>query len=150
MNRRNAIAVWFAMAFLIAIPASVHVLFEGQYTVKNDLGQWCWTYWVGPVSNTLPYILLALMFLVHCHFLALQSRRPAYCGAIAAWLGMMSFTVFIVSQTPNPQISRYGGIVVVMTPFLYIPYLVVPYLVGMAVGVFWRRKRRDRRARHEA
>jgi len=113
---------------LVAIPAFFHALCKGAYK-PDDLG----TFWIGPISTTSPYVFLALLFLAHYP----KSQRSAYCGASMAWLSMMAFTVFLISQAPGPKISSTMGIAVVFTPFVYIPFLVLPYLVGAIVGGLW-------------
>jgi len=132
-NRSNMLL--FAIVS-VAIPAFFHTLCEGAYK-PDDLR----TFWIGPISTTIPYVFLAVLFLAHY----LNSQRSAYCGASMAWLSMMAFTVFVVSQTPGPKISSTMGIAVVLSPFAYIPYLVLPYIVGTIVGELWtwREKKRQ-------
>ena len=160
-NRRDAIGFWFAIAF-VAIPALVHALFEGQYVVNSDgrpvtyefverfnspakgayvanpdVGRR--TFWIGPVSSTLPFVFLALLFLAHCGRIKSKSRRSAFCGSVAAWLGMMAFTIFVISHPPSPHLSSTIGIAAALTPFCYIPFLFSSYVVGAIVGAFWSR-----------
>lgn len=157
----NAVKLLFALVFLVAIPAMVHALFEGQYVATSDgrpvsyryvelppgspvKGAYVATpdqgrrwYWVGPISNTLPFVFLALLFLAHCGRLRSRSLKSAYYGAVAAWLGMMGFTVYIILHYHSPHLSSTIGIAVMLTPFFYLPFLFVPYAVGSFVGMFW-------------
>jgi uncharacterized membrane protein YhaH (DUF805 family) len=94
------------------------------------------TYWIGPISTTIPYFFLALLFLAHCFDLKSRSRRSAYCGAVMAWVAMMASTVFIIFHIPGKMTSTMG-LAVAFTPFCYIPFLVVPYIVGAIVGRLW-------------
>jgi hypothetical protein len=130
MEKRDSIKIWFAIVFLVAIPALIHALFEGAYKIGG-------VYWIGAISTTIPYLFLALLFFEHCVRLKSKSRRSACCGAVMAWLGMMGFTTFLVFQAPGPKYSSTIGIAVGMTPFFYIPFLLLPYIVGTIVGVFW-------------
>jgi len=134
MNRSDAIKWWFATIFLIAIPALVHALCRGAYKVPPD-----GTFWIGPISTTIPYVFLTLLFLAHCFDLKSKSRRSAYCGAIMAWIGMMAFTVFIISHTPGKMTSTMG-IAMGLTPFCYIPSLFSFYIAGTIVDLFWSNK----------
>lgn len=126
MNARTPLALLFALTFLITIPTFVHALWMGAYK-PNDLR----TFWIGPISTTIPYVVLALLFLAHCFNLKSKSQRSAYCGAIMAWLSMMAFTVFLIFQTPGPKLSSTMGIAALFTPFCYIPFLVLPYIIGV-------------------
>ena len=134
MNSRDAIKFRFAIA-LVAIPAVVHAVFEGSYVINP--GKDHQTFWIGPISTTIPYLFLALLFLAHCDLLKSKPRRSAYCGAIMAWLGMMAFTTFLICQTPGPKMSSTMGIAVGLTPFCYIPFLFVPYTGGTIGGALW-------------
>ncbi|NOY43429.1 MAG: hypothetical protein GXP26_16540 [Planctomycetes bacterium] len=135
MSDKSMNPTLFAFSFLVAIPAVVHGLFEGAYQPDN-LG----TFWIGPISTTAPYVFLALLFLAHYP----KSQRSAYCGASMAWLSMMAFTVFLISQTPGPKISSTMGIAVGMTPIIYIPFLVLPYIGGAIVGWLWKKMEEKR------
>lgn len=135
MNGNNATKLWFTLVFLVMIPALVHTFLEGPYVVNPGGNRR--VFWIGPVSTTLPYLFLAFMFLAHCTLLRSRSQISAYCGAVAAWLGMMGFTIFLILQTPGPKSSSTMGIAVAMTPFCYIPFLFLPYIAGTMVGAFW-------------
>jgi hypothetical protein len=157
----NAIKLLFAAVFLVAIPAMVHALFEGLYVVTSDgrpvsyhyvtlppgsaaKGAYVagpdqgrrW-YWIGPISNTLPFAFLTLLFLAHCGRLKSRSLRSAYCGAVAAWSSMMGFSVYIILHYRSSHLPSTTGIAVMLTPFCYIPFLVLPYIVGAIVGRLW-------------
>jgi hypothetical protein len=136
MNRKDAIKLWFTIVFLLVIPASVHTLFEGAYVVNPDAYRR--TFWIGPVSTTVPYLILTVSFLAHCSMLKSHSRRSAYCGAVAAWLGMMAFTIFLIFQNPGPKHSSTMAIAVGLTPFFYIPVLFFSYILGTILDAFWR------------
>lgn len=135
MDRRNTAALLFASVGLIAIPALVHAMFKGAYMPK-DAG----TFWIGPISTTLPYVFLALLFFAHCIVLKSRPRTSAYCGALIAWLCMMVFTAFLISQPPAPRMTSTMGIAAALTPFIYIPFLVLPYFVGTIFGSLWTKK----------
>ena len=135
MDARNSIALLFALVILIAIPFFLHASCEGAYKPEG------WgTFWIGPISTTLPYVFLALLFLAHCFDRKSKSLTPAYCGAVTAWLCMMAFTVFLIFQTPGPRVTSTMGIAVGLTPFFYIPFLVLPYAAGSIVGWLWTKK----------
>jgi hypothetical protein len=141
MSGRDAIKWWFTIVFLIAIPAWVHTLLKGSFVVNPDRDGW--TFWVGPISTTIPYVFLALLFLSHCFDLKSKSRRSAYCGAVMAWVGMMAFTVFLTFQAPGPSRGAFIGLAMGVTDVCYVPFLVVPYIVGTIVGRIWT-KRKDK------
>jgi len=99
MDRTDSIKMWFAIVFLVAIPALVHTLFKGAYVVTSDgrpvqythvklppnspvEGKYVAnrddgrrTFWIGPFSSTLPFIFLALLFHAHCGWLKSKPRR---------------------------------------------------------------------------
>ncbi|MCE5303004.1 MAG: hypothetical protein LLF97_07835 [Planctomycetaceae bacterium] len=133
LNKADAIHWQFAIGFLLAVPVLVHALFRGAYKVP-DHG----TFWIGPISTSIPYVFLTLLFLAHCVDLGLKPRRSAYCGAVAAWIGMMALTLFIVCHTPGHMTSTMG-LAMAFTPVCYLPFLVVPYFVGTIVGKLWTR-----------
>jgi hypothetical protein len=175
MNRTNTVFYYFAIVLLVAIPALVHTFFQGAYVVTSDGKPLSYTYikpppnspepgkyvvnpdpgrrgyWVGPISSTLPFIFLALLFLAHCFDLRSTSRLPAYCGAIAAWISMMGFTLYIIGQYRAPRLSSTTGIGIMLTPFRYLPFFLVPYGLGTIGGKLWNRwgggkdGKRDRR-----
>ena len=129
MSEKNSNTLPFALA-LVAIPAFFHAAWTGSYKPEG-LG----TFWIGPISTTAPFAFLALLFLAHSP----RSLKAAYCGTGLAWLSMMAFTVFLISQTPGPDVTSTMGIAMVFTPFVYIPFLLLPYLVGAIVGWLWSR-----------
>ena len=116
----------------VAIPALVHLFWRGSYMLEG-LG----AFWIGPISTTLPFVFLAILFLAHYFDLKSQSCKPAYCGLFLAWPCMMAFTTFIILQTPVPRMTSTMAIAVFLTPFLYIPLIVLPYFAGMLAGDFW-------------
>ena len=141
MGRINRIKLWFTI-FLVGVPALVHALRTGSYVVDPANHS---TFWIGPVSTTLPFVFLALLFLAHCER-DKRSRsasavstfpRSAYWGAAMAWLAMMAFTLFLVSHPPGSKTSSTMAIAVMLTPFFYIPWLLAGYTVGALVGRFW-------------
>ncbi len=135
MNRRNAVMFSFAI-FLAAIPALVHALFGASHGL--DATGFAKVFWRQyPISMTIPYVFLALMFVAHCGLLMSKSRRSAYCGAVAAWLGMMGFSIALILHAPVRIGSTGGPLAIALTPLFYIPYLVFPYAIGATVGVLW-------------
>ena len=161
MNSKATVIRYTTIGVLLVIPAAVHYLWEGAYVVTSDGRPVSYRYvelppgspvgakyvanpdpgrqgyWIGPVSSTLPFIFLALLFLAHCFDLKSRSRMSAYCGAIAAWLSMMGFTIFIIAQYRSPHRSSTEGIGIMLAPFRYLPFLFVPYVFGATVGMLW-------------
>ena len=129
MNEKNSNALLFALV-LVAIPALFHAFWKGSYKPEG-LG----IFWIGPISTTAPFVFLALLFLAHSP----KSHKSARLGAGLAWMSMMAFTVFLISQTPGPDVTSTMGIAMVFTPFVYIPFLLLPYLVGAILGWLWTR-----------
>jgi len=131
MNKNNFVDILFALSWLVAVPLFVHALNKGAYQPEG-MG----TFWIGPISTTVPYVFLALLFIVH----SALSRRPAYCGAGVAWLSMMAFTLFLIFQTPGSDKSSTIGIAVALTPLFYFPLFIVPYVAGTTAGVLWEKR----------
>jgi hypothetical protein len=131
MDKRDVVKWRFTLVFLIVIPALVHALYQGVYKLDNG-----GIFWIGPISTTIPFFFLAILFLAHCFNLKSQSRRSAYCGAIMAWVAMMAFTIFIISH-PTGHMTSTMGIAMSLGPFFYIPFLVVPYIIGKIIGEIW-------------
>jgi hypothetical protein len=121
----------------------VHTLYKGSYVV--DLNGERHTFWIGPLSTTLPFAFLACLFLAHCQryrrrvtdSTPVAFARPAYWGATLAWLSMMGFTLYLTSQAPGPETSSTMGIAVMLTPLFYLPLLILPYIVGAIAGRIW-------------
>jgi hypothetical protein len=136
----NRINLWFAI-LLVAVPALIHALFRGSYVVDPD--GYRRTFWIGPISTTIPFVFLALLFLAHCQrykrsgSVSATFPKSAYWGSAMAWLAMIAFTLFVASQPPGPKVSSTMAIAVVMTPFFYVPLLLFPYAFGTIVGRFW-------------
>ena len=134
--------LWFSL-FLVAVPALVHYLYRGPYAV--DLNGDRATFWIGPISTTVPFVFLAGSFLAHCQRYRQRVKdstpaafaRSAYWGATLAWLSMMGFTLYLTSQAPGPETSSTMGIAVMLTPLFYFPILIGPYLVGAIAQRYW-------------
>ncbi len=137
----------FAAIVLVALPAAVHAMNVGLYVIDSNGNHS--TFAIGPISTTLPYVCLALVFLAHSELFRALSFHTAYGGAVLAWMCMMAFTMFIISHPRGPALSSTGGIAVFFTPFFYIPFLVVGYLVGAVSGRLYERLRSNG-AEHEA
>jgi len=138
-DRKSGISL-FAFS-LVAIPALVHAFRMGAYKSEIFGG----TYWVGPISTTIPYAGLAALFLAHCYDHKPCTRRSAYVTAATAWLSMMAFSVFLICQNPAPNASSTIGIAMVVTPFLFVPFLIIPYLAGSIISMFFCKKNGDDR-----
>lgn len=135
MNKRNATKIIFATV-LIVVPASIHAIF-GVIHASNAVGL-ARKFWIQyPLSMTIPYIFLGLLFLAHCDFLKTKSRTSAYSGAIGAWLGMMTYSSSLVFRSYSEIGPTGATLAVVLTPFFYLPFLILPYAVGTAVGILW-------------
>lgn len=142
MINQNANVVLFALV-AVAIPALIHTVWQGSYQPEG-LG----TFWIGPVSTTIPFVCLSVLFLAHCYDLEPTRRRSAYCGAGLAWICMMALTVLLIFQPPGPKVSSTMGIAVGLTPIIYLPLLAVPYLLGALIGKLWtkREEKKEREA----
>ena len=132
--RTRLIQLLFA-AFLVGVPFWIPYPPRGSYVAA---GRKLGTLWIFPVSSTLPFVFLALVFLAHCERRTrsrssathANSLRPAYLGASLAWAAMIAFTIWIAFQNPGPRGSSTLGIAVALTPFMYVPFLVFPYFLG--------------------
>ncbi len=127
-------AISFAVLFLISVPACIHAARNGLYKLNDDQ-----TFYIGPVSSTLPFVFLALVFLAHCRDLKNQSHKSAYICATISWMAMMSFTGFLLSQNYVPPVSSTTGIAATLTPFFYLPFLFVPYFTGLIAFALWKK-----------
>ncbi len=143
MATRNDTAFRLALLFLIVLPVCVHTIFKGSYKPYDAR-----TFWIGPISTTVPYVFLTLLFGAHCFDLKSRSRRAPYFGAISAWVCMMALTVFIVMQPRGPDVTSTMGIAMGLTPVVYIPFLALPYIVGASIGSLLTR-REERNAERE-
>jgi hypothetical protein len=145
----------FAIIVLVTIPASVHVITSIDHAARcvSPVARWYWTSM--PVSVTIPYVSLALMFGLHCLSIdKTQSRRAAYCGAILAWSIMMWFSVRALCLSDS-QIERVGPtgatLGLYLGPFFAIGYVIVIYAIGAYVGSLsgrfsrWREQRKQMR-----
>ena len=137
-SRASENRLWFTM-FLVGVPVVVHALLTGSYVMDN--GGDPRTFWIGPISTTVPFVLLAVLFLAHYARTQRSESVPtaAFWGATVAWLAMIALTTFIVWLPPGPKTSSTMAIAVLSTPLLYIPILAVSYPVGAIAGRFWGR-----------
>jgi FtsH-binding integral membrane protein len=140
MSKRNSIKYCFAIFFLFGVPALAHFL-AGEYYVSHSSDRLTKGFWAQyPISLTIPFLVLAILFLVHCALLKAKSQRSAYSGAIAAWLVMMGVTVYLIAIVPTKIGPTGAALTTGLTPFFYIPFLVVPYLFGaLGGGILWNR-----------
>lgn len=136
MDKPFVMKSWF-VAGLVGVPAFIHTLFTGPYVMAPE--GYRRVFWIGPVGTTIPFIFLALVFLVHCEMHKRTVSRSAtlprspYCAATMAWLAMLAFTTFLICQ-PRGRISSTIGIAVLFTPFCYIPFLLFPYALRAIAG----------------
>lgn len=128
MDRSTRTTLYLA-ALLVGVPEIVNAIYSGSYVIDPDGNRR--TFWIGPISTTVPFVILAIVFFSHR-----AVSRAAYWGAGAAWLSMMGLTMFLISQAPGPQSSSTMAIAVLFTPICYLPVLVVPYALGTVVGRF--------------
>ena len=128
-------AISFAVLFLVSIPACIHASRKGLYKVNEDQ-----TFYIGPISSTLPFVFLALLFLAHCIDLKNESHKPAYICATISWMAMISFTGFLLSQDYVPPVSSTTGVAILLTPFFYLPFLFVPYFTGLITFRLWKKR----------
>ena len=124
---------------IVGVPALLHTVFAGGHIIKQGRAMW-----IGPISTTIPFALLAIFFLAHCERLLRKQPssndphrlRSAYVGVATAWLAMMALTVFAICHPFVQRVSSTMGIVVLMTPFFYLPLLFFPYVIGAVLCRF--------------
>ncbi len=139
MNKKQPSIFAFALFPLVIIPAMVHLSLQGAY-VLNPQG-YQRTFWIGPISTTMPYVALSLLFLFHATSTLKRkdsSLFTPYLSASLSWLSMMSFTLFLTNQAPGPASSSTMVIAVILTPLFYIPFLIGSYAIGTILGLISR------------
>jgi len=124
--------MYLVAVLVIAIPAVLHALWEGLYE-HELLGPLL----IVPTSTTLPYVCLALLFLLHCSVLESRSRRTAYCAVGLAWLSMVVYTTVVVFQSPMPTITSPVPLAWHTTSLNHFRFAALPYIVGTTVGWLW-------------
>ena len=142
MQHRTRNLFLFAILFLLGVPGLVHRTFGMHYYYSDGITKVARGFWTQfPISLTVPYLLLALLFLLHSAFLKDESLKISYCGAIAAWLCMMFLGISLIFRIDSTKIGpTSASIDVALTPFLFIPFLVLPYFFGAIGGMCWNRK----------
>ncbi len=152
MEHRTRNLYLFAILFLLGVPGLVHRTFgiiNSQHS--EGIAKNFWTQF--PISLTVPYLVLALLFLLHSAFLKDESLKISYCGAIAAWSCMMFLSISLIFRIDSTKIGPTGAtITVVLTPIRYIPFLVLPYFFASIGGMVWNRKAKGEgdKPEHEA
>jgi hypothetical protein len=144
MSKRNSIKYCFAIFFLFGVPALFHFL-AGEYYVSRSSDRLTKGFWAQyPISLTIPFLVLAILFLVHCAILKAKSQRSAYSGAIAAWLLMMLISCHLTFVDPfRFAVGPTGAILTVaLTPFAHLSLIIFPYFLGAVGGFAW-----DKRAK---
>lgn len=125
---------------LVGIPGMAHAVNMSRSV--GPLGQEI-IRWEFPISATIPYVLLMLIFLAHCERYERKRKKSvlpvfphaACLGAAAAWGAMLWYSVQLIAELATPaRLSSTMGIGVMLTPFIYMPFLVVPYAAGALAG----------------
>ena len=125
---------------LVGIPGMAHAVNLSRFV--GPLGQET-IRWESPISATIPYVLLMLIFLAHCERYERKRTKTtmpvfphAACwGAAAAWAAMLWYSVQLIEELATPsRLSSTMGIGVMLSPFIYMPFLVVPYAAGAVAG----------------
>ena len=137
---RNIITpVLFAAIVLVLSPAALHSTFEGSYVVNRQGTER--VFWIGPISTTIPFVLLAIVFLVHCLTRKAATHLPAYTGAVLALIAMTILTYYFISHPRGPDRASTMAIAVFFTPPLYVPIMVISYAIGSFIGVAYSYRR---------
>lgn len=98
-----------------------------------------YTYWIGPVSTTIPFAFWALVTLS----VAARGRkwpghlRATSYGYMAGWLAMTAFSLWIVSLPRGPESSSTMAIAVMLTPILFVPLFPIFFLLGYVISKFF-------------
>ncbi len=137
-------AVAFALVTLVAATI-VHNIFRGPYFVNYAVGSRL-TFWVGPISSTIPFVLLACIFLTHRVISHVRRSTPfsSYTGMTIAWCAMMAFTIFLVGQEPGDKLSSTMALAIGLTPFFYLPIMCIAYVIAItlvAIARCWQTKK---------
>lgn len=100
------------------------------------------TYWIGPVSTTLPYGLLAILTAFDLSFKRRQHKSlfPPLVGLACGWLAMTTFKIWISFLEAGPEYSSTMGIAICLTPIIYTMIFPIPYFVGKKIGLKFHRK----------
>ena len=129
----NFIAVGIVITSII-VAIIINTILKGAYvsrTYNNNS-----TYWIGPVSTTLPYVVLAILTAFELCFKWRQYKSilAPLVGLTFGWAAMTTFTIWISSLETGPESSSTMGIAIGLTPIIYMLIFPIPYLVGRKVG----------------
>lgn len=133
---------WLALFLVPSLLTSLllHQIFSGAYVQATPADSY--TYFIGPISTTIPFAFWALVtFLV-----AMFRRRPSHVAAmiggyLAGWIGMTAFTFWIVSLPQTFSHSSTMSIAIVMTAIMYAAIFPVLFPFGYLIAiVLWHRK----------
>ena len=139
MNSRCTLVLIIAISLVLSV--LLHYIYSGAYrqTTSSDR----YTYWIGPVSTSVPFAFWALVTL----FVASKGRgRPKHLlatmyGYVAGWFAMMIFSLWIIWLPKGPEHSSTIAIAVCLTPFLFVPIFPILFLLAyFIVASLWRAK----------
>ena len=121
------------LSLSVLISFLLHQIFAGSRT--RTTGDDTFTYWIGPISTTIPFVIWAL-FTLGLGFLARNNAghiRAALAGYLTGWLAMTAFVFWIILLPKGPETSSTMGIALMFTPFFIAPIFPVFFLPGYIV-----------------
>ena len=128
MKFRTALIVIVVTTLLAS--ALTHLCFSGAYVLATKTDRH--TFWIGPVSTTIPFAFWALVTIFVASMRRGHRRHllATLCGYVAGWVAMSVFTLWILSLPRGPEHSSTMAIAVLLTPFMFMPIFPIPFLLG--------------------
>ncbi|MES2788844.1 MAG: hypothetical protein V4719_04420 [Planctomycetota bacterium] len=146
-NFRSRLGLIVGVSLLVSVVlffcysgAYVRVTFSDHYT-----------YWIGPVSTTIPFAFWALVTL---GVAAMGRKWPGHLratsyGYVIGWLAMTALALWIVSLPKGPESSSTMAIAIMLTPMLFAPLFPIFFLLGYFISKFFgSRNMTDKSERH--
>ena len=132
MTNTKAPLVLILVVSLLA-SALLYVSLSGAYVRTTATDHF--TYWIGPLSTTIPFIFWAMVTWLVGSMRQEQRNHllSTVGGYVTGWIAMTAFSFWIVSFPRGPQLTSTMGIAVVMTPFLFVPIFPVAFVAGYFV-----------------
>lgn len=97
------------------------------------------TYWIGPLSTTIPFIFWAMVtWIVGSKRQGQRNHVLSTAGGyVTGWMAMTAFGFWIVSFPRGPQATSTMSIAVVTTPFLFLSFFPVAFVAGYFITHFF-------------
>ena len=112
------VVLFVILPMSLLISAILHISYSGAYVYITPSDRS--TYWIGPVSTSIPFVFWAIVTI--CVALMNQSQPRQMIATIVGystgWIAMTAFDLWIVSLPRAPNSSTMG-IAIGLTPFVF-------------------------------